>query len=113
MRSTRLYVSLHKRWANQMQLETGRQSLVDSATKRFALYLLYDPIRKARKIVLDTQAQEPGRFLKRRIVAAYVGSFDNIQMKAEKRFTDEQHNIILEITEALFGLEVTEVASIA
>jgi len=34
-------------------------------------------------------------------------------MKAEKRFTDEQHNIIREITEALFGLEVTEVVSIA
>lgn len=108
---TSLYVSLPKAWTRQMQLKQGDEvTLIQQSDGSMSIHPTSMP-EKPRQIVLDIQAQESGRFLKRRIVAAYVDGFDNIQIKAEKRFTDEQHDIIREVTEALFGLEVIEATS--
>ncbi len=108
---TSLYVSLPKDWTRQMQLKRGDEvTLTQQSDGSMSIHPIVVP-EKPRQIVLDVQAQESGRFLKRKVIAAYVDGFDTIQIKAEKRFTDEQHDIIREITEALFGLEVIEVTS--
>jgi phosphate uptake regulator len=108
---TSLYVSLPKDWTRQMQLKQGDEvTLVQQSDGSMSIHPAVTP-EKPRQIVLGVQAQESGRFLKRRIIAAYVDGFDTIQVKAEKRFTDEQHDTIREVSEALFGLEVIEVTS--
>ncbi len=108
---TSLYVSLPKDWTREMQLKQGDEvTLVQQSDGSVSIHPTMVS-EKPRQIVLNVQTEELGRFLKRRIVAAYVDGFDIVQIKAEKRFTDEQHDIIREVTEALFGLEVIEVTS--
>jgi len=108
---TSLYVSLPKNWTRQMQLKQGDEvTLTQQSDGSMSIHPIVVS-EKPRQIVLTIQAQESGRFLKRRIIAAYVDGFNTIQIKAEKRFTDEQHDVIREVTEALFGLEVIEVTS--
>jgi len=108
---TSLYVSLPKDWTRQMQLKQGDQvTLAQQSDGSMAVHPTVVP-EKPRQIALEIKAEESGRFLKRRIVAAYVDGFDVIQIEAEKRFREDQHDIIREVTEALFGLEVIEVTS--
>lgn len=108
---TSLYVSLPKDWTRQMQLKQGDEVTLTQQTDGSMSIHPTIGSEKPRQIVLKIKAEESGRFLKRRIVAAYVDGFDVIQIEAEKRLTDEQHDIIREVTEALFGLEVIEVTS--
>lgn len=108
---TSLYVSLPKDWTRQRQLKQGDQVTLTQQTDGSMSIHPTVGSEKPRQIVLKIKAEESGRFLKRRIVAAYVDGFDIIQIEAEKRFTNEQHDIIREVTEALFGLEVIEVTS--
>lgn len=108
---TSLYVSLPKDWTKQMQLKRGDEvTLTQQLDGSMSIHPTVVP-EKPRQVVLNVQDQASGQFLKRRIIAAYVDGFDSIQIKAEKKFTDEQHDIIREVTEALFGLEVIEVTS--
>ena len=108
---TSLYVSLPKSWTRQMQLKQGDEvTLVQQSDGSMSIHPTI-ATEKPRKIVLNIQVQESGRFLKRKVIAAYVDGFDTIQIKAEERFTEEQHDVIREVTEALFGLEVIEVTS--
>ena len=108
---TSLYVSLPKEWTRQMQLKQGDEvTLTQRSDSSMSIHPTVVP-EKPRQIALKIKAEESGRFLKRRIVAAYVDGFDTIQIEAEKRFTEDQHDIIREVTEALFGLEVIEVTS--
>ena len=108
---TSLYVSLPKEWAREMQLKQGDEvTLTQRSDGSVSIHPAVVP-EEPRQIVLKIKAEESERFLKRRIVAAYVDGFDIIQIEGEKRFTEDQHDIIREVTEALFGLEVTEVTS--
>lgn len=108
---TSLYVSLPKHWTSQMQLKRG-DKVVLTPQPDGSMYI-YPTIRpeKPRQIILDIRDEETTQSIKRRIIAAYMDGFDVIQMKASKRLTDEQHDVIDEITTALFGLEVIEVKS--
>lgn len=108
---TSLYVSLPKNWATSMQLKQGDEVTLTQQSDGSILIHPTVQREKPRQVVLEVQAMESERFLKRRVVAAYLDGFDIIQIQAEKRFTDEQHDIIREITETLFGLEVIEVTS--
>lgn len=63
---------------------------------------------KPRQIDLEIN-EESEQSLRRRITGAYVDGFDIIQLKTKNRFTDEQNNVIREITAELFGLEVVHV----
>jgi phosphate uptake regulator len=108
---TSLYVSLPKEWTRQMQLKQGDEvTLTQRSDSSMSIHPTVVP-EKPRQIVLKIKAEESERFLKRRIVAAYADGFDIIQIEAEKRFTEDQHDTIREVTEALFGLEVIEVTS--
>ena len=108
---TSLYVSLPKEWTRQMQLKQGDEvTLTQRSDSSMSIHPTVVP-EKPRQIVLKIKAEESERFLKRRIVAAYADGFDIIQIEAERRFTEDQHDTIREVTEALFGLEVIEVTS--
>lgn len=106
-----LYVSLPKHWTRQMQLKPGDAvTLIQQSDGSMSIYPRVKG-ESSRQIILDIDAKESRQSLRRRITGAYVGGFDIIQLKAKERLTEEQHNIIREITEALFGLEVIEVTS--
>ena len=105
-----LYISLPKYWTKQMQLKRGdRVTLIPHQDGSISVY----PEAKEegpRQIILDID-EESEQSVRRRITGAYVDGFDVIQLRAENRFTDRQHDIIREITEELFGLEVVDAAS--
>ena len=105
-----LYISLPRDWTKQMQLKRGdRVTLIPQQDGSISVY---PEIKEEgpRQIILDTN-EESEQSLRRRITGAYVDGFDIIQLRAENRFTDKQHDIIREITEELFGLEVVHAAS--
>lgn len=55
--------------------------------------------------------EESEQSLRRRITGAYVDGFDIIQLRTKDRFNDKHHDVIREITEELFGLEVVHSGS--
>jgi phosphate uptake regulator len=104
-----LYVSLPKRWTNKMQLKQGdRVTLVPQLDDSMFIYPKAKQ-EKAREIILEINAKNSRQSIKREITAAYVDGFDMIELKAEERLTAEQQDIIREIVDHLFGLEVIEV----
>jgi len=64
---------------------------------------------RSKEIILQINAKNSRQSLKRGITAAYVDGFDTINLKAEERLVEEQQDIIREIIDHLFGLEVIEV----
>ncbi|MDI6904465.1 MAG: phosphate uptake regulator PhoU [Candidatus Bathyarchaeia archaeon] len=105
-----LYISLPRDWTKHMQLKRGdRVTLIPQQDGSISVY---PEVKEEgpRQIILDTN-EESGQSLRRRITGAYVDGFDIIQLRAEHRFTDKQHDIIRKITEDLFGLEVVDAAS--
>lgn len=63
-----------------------------------------------KQIVLEIN-EESEQSLRRRITGAYVDGFDIIQLRTKDRFNGKHHDIIREITEELFGLEVVHSSS--
>lgn len=106
-----LYVSLPKRWTDKTQLKHGdRVTLIPQPDGSVSVYSTAKQERP-REIMLEVNAKDSMQSLKRRIIAAYVDGFDIIKMKADERITEEQQDIIREVTEDLFGLEVIEVTA--
>jgi len=104
-----LYVSLPKRWTNRMQLKQGdKVTLVPQPDDSMYIYPTAKQERP-REIILKINAKDSRQSLKRGVMAAYVDGFDIINLKAEERLTEEQHDIIREIVDHLFGLELIEV----
>ena len=104
-----LYVSLPKRWTNRMQLKQGHKvTLVPQLDDSMYIYPTAKQ-EKSREIVLEINAKDSRQSLKREIKAAYVDGFDTIKLKAKERLTEEQQDIIREIVDHLFGLELIEV----
>lgn len=105
-----LYVSLPKRWTRKMQLKRGDAvTLIQQSDGSVIIYPEFKEESSMQIILVD--AKESRQSLRRRITGAYVDGFDIIQLKAKEKLTEEQHNIVREITEDLFGLEVIEIAS--
>ena len=105
-----LYISLPRDWTKQMQLKRGdRVTLIPQQDGSISVY---PEVKKEdpKNITLEIN-QESEQSLRRRITGAYVDGFDIIQLRTENRFTDEQHNIIREIAEELFGLEIVNATS--
>jgi len=104
-----LYVSLPKRWTNRTQLKQGdKVTLVPQPDDSIYIYPTAKQ-EKSREIILEINAKNSRQSLKREIIAAYVDGFDIIKLKAEERLTEEQQDIIRDIVDHLFGLEVIEV----
>lgn len=61
--------------------------------------------------ILGVGASESKRSLRRRITRAYVDGVDIIKLKATDQFTDEQHNVIRDSANALFGVEIVELTN--
>lgn len=106
-----LFISLPKAWAKRMQLNQGNTlELVEQSDGTIVLY----PEVKGHSMeqtTLNVDASESIRSLRRKITGVYVDGFDVIELRSEDRFSDEQQDAIREIADALFGLEITEVAS--
>ncbi len=106
---TSLYVSLPKRWTDKLQLKQGDKiTLILQPDGAMSVYPTAQQ-EKPREIILDVKAEDSRQSLKRAITAAYVDGFDIIKMKAKERLLEEQHDIIREVIDGLFGLEVIEV----
>jgi len=104
-----LYVSLPKRWANRMRLKQGdKVTLIPQPDGSMSIYPTAKQER-SKEIILQISAKNSRQSLKRGITAAYVDGFDTINLKAEERLVEEQQDIIREIIDHLFGLEVIEV----
>jgi phosphate uptake regulator len=104
-----LYVSLPKRWINKMQLKQGdKVTLVPQPDASMYIYPTAKQ-EKSREIVLEINAKDSRQPLNRGIIAAYVDGFDIIKLRAEDRLTEEQQEVIREIVDHLFGLELIEV----
>lgn len=104
-----LYVSLPKRWTNRMQLKQGdKVTLIPQPDGSMFIYPTAKQER-SKEIILQINAKNSRQSLKRGITAAYVDGFDTINLKAEERLVEEQQDIIREIIDHLFGLEVIEV----
>jgi phosphate uptake regulator len=104
-----LYVSIPKRWANKMQLKQGdKVTLVPQLDDSMHIY---PATRKEgpREITLEIKAKDSRQSLKRGVRAAYVDGFDIIRLKTEERFTEAQQDIVREIVDNMFGLEIIEV----
>ena len=103
-----LYVSLPKRWTNRMQLKQGdKVTLTPLADDSMSIYPTARKERP-REIVLEINAKDSRQSLKREITSAYVDGFDIIKLKTEERLTEEQQDVIREIVDHLFGLELIE-----
>jgi len=104
-----LYVSLPKRWTNKIQLKQGdKVTLIPQPDDSMYIYPTAKQ-RSPREIILEINAKESRQSLKRGVTAAYVDGFDIIKLKAEERLTNEQQDVIREIVDHLFGLELIEV----
>ncbi len=104
-----LYVSLPKRWTNEMQLKQGdKVTLIPQPDDSMYIYPTAKKERP-REIVLEVNAKDSRQSLKREITAAYVDGFEIIKLKTEERLTEEQQDVIREIVDHLFGLELIEV----
>ena len=104
-----LYVSLPKRWTNSMQLKQGdKVTLTPQPDDSMSIYPTAKKERP-REIILEINANDSRQSLKRGITAAYVDGFDIIKLKAEERLTEEQQDVIREIVDHLFGLELIEI----
>ena len=104
-----LYVSLPKRWTNKMQLKQGdKVTLVPQPDETMYIFPKAKQERP-REIILEINAKDSKQALKREIIAAYVDGFDITKLRTEDRITEEQQDIIREIVDHLFGLELIEV----
>ena len=104
-----LYVSLPKRWTNRMQLKQGdKVTLTPQPDDSMSIYPTAKRERP-REIVLEINDKDSRQSLKREITSAYVDGFDIIKLKTEERLTEEQQDVIREIVDHLFGLELIEV----
>jgi phosphate uptake regulator len=104
-----LYVSLPKRWTNKMQLKQGdKVTLVPQLDDSMYIYPTKKQ-EKPREIVLEINAKDSRQPLNRGIIAAYLDGFDIIRLRAEERLTEEQQEVIREMVDHLFGLELIEV----
>ena len=104
-----LYVSLPKRWANRMQLKQGdKVTLTPQPDDSMSIHPTAKKERP-REIILEINVKDSRQSFKRGITAAYVDGFDIIKLKAKERLTEEQQDIIREIVDHLFGLELIEV----
>jgi len=106
---TTLYVSLPKRWIDEAQLKQGdKVTLIPQPDGSISLYSKAKQ-KRPREIILEVNAKNSRQSLKRGITAAYVDGFEIIKLKAGDRLTEEQQEIIREVIDHLFGLEVIEV----
>ena len=103
-------MSLPKRWTREVGLMQGdRVTLIPQPDGSISVYSTTRQ-KSQREIVLEVRAEDSNQSVKRGIVAAYVDGFDLIKVKTRERLSEEQHDIIREAIENLFGLEVIEVA---
>lgn len=65
---------------------------------------------KPREIFLRIKDKTSIHSIKREIVAAYVDGFDIIKLKGEEMISEEQQDIIRDIVNQLFGLEIIEIS---
>jgi phosphate uptake regulator len=92
-----------------MQLKQGdKVTLIPQPDDSMCIYPTAKQERP-REIVLEINAKDSRQSLKRGVMAAYVDGFDIINLKAGERLTEEQQDIIREIVDHLFGLELVEV----
>ena len=104
-----LYVSLPKPWTNKMQLKQGdKVTLVPQLDDSMHIYPATKKER-LREIILEINAKNSRQSLKRGVTAAYVDGFDIFKLKTEERLTEAQQDIIREIVDNMFGLEIIEV----
>lgn len=104
-----LYVSLPKHWTNRMQLKKGDKVTLGPQLDDSMYIYPTAKQEKSREIVLEINAKDSRQSLNRGIVAAYVDGFNTIKLRAEERLTEEQQEVIREIVDHLFGLELIEV----
>lgn len=105
-----LYVSLPKDWAERMQLRRG--DIITLITQQDGSISVYPEGKEEEPKQIDLEINdESEQSLTRRITGAYVDGFDIIQLKTKDRFTEKHHDIIRNITEELFGLEVVHSGS--
>ena len=100
-----LFISLPKHWVNQMQLEKGDRITLLLQQNGLLSICPEEKEEKPRQIDLEIN-NESAKSLRRRITGAYVDGFDVIQLRTKNRFSNEQYDIIREIVEELFGLEI-------
>jgi len=106
-----LFVSLPKNWVERVELNQGDiATLVEQPDGSVAVY---PEIKKEtlKQTSLDVGINESKRSLRRRIVGSYVDGFDLIKLRAVDKLTNKQEDMIREISEGLFGLEIIEVTS--
>jgi len=91
-----------------MQLKRG--DLITLISQQNGSISVYPEEREEKPRQIDLEFNEESeQSLRRRITGAFVDGFDIIQVRTKKRFTDEQHDTVREITAELFGLEVVNV----
>lgn len=104
-----LYVSLPKRWTSSMGLMQGdKVTLIPQPDGSISVYSTARQ-QSPREIVLEIRADDSNQSIRRGIMAAYVDGFDLIKLKTKERLSEEQHDIIRDAIEDLFGLEVIDV----
>ncbi len=108
-----LYVSLPKQWISSMQLKQGDRVTLVSRSDGLITVFPTNKEEKPREITLVVNTEDSTQSLKREITAAYVDGFDAIKLKAERNITEEQQDVIREIVDDLFGLEIVEVTGSA
>ncbi len=103
-----LYISIPKSWTNQLHLKHGEKVTLVIKDGSISIYPKTEDTR-SREITLSLNSKNSAQSIKRGIIAAYLDGFDTIELKTETTFTEDQQNIIREIINNLFGLEVIEV----
>ena len=106
-----IFVSLPKTWVERMQLSKGDSVMLLEQPDYSVVIHPQVKNERLKQIVLNVDAEEQTRSLRRKITGAYVDGFDVIKLEATDRFTDEQEDATREITEDLFGLEIVELSA--
>jgi AbrB family looped-hinge helix DNA binding protein len=103
-----LYISIPKSWTDKLRLKHGEKvTLVSQQDGSISIFPKSE--FQPRQIPLSISSKSSRQSLKRGIIAAYLDGFDTIAIKTETTFTEDQHNVIRETINSLFGLEVIEV----
>lgn len=107
-----LVVSVPKEWADKYALDSeSRLVLIPQSDGSIALYPETVPREKQRTITLKTKPDDPPGLLERRMVAAYLTDFDEIQIQSEGVISSELRNRLRKSLRLLTGYQIMESSS--
>ncbi len=107
-----LVVSVPKEWADKYALDSeSRLVLIPQSDGSIALYPETVPREKQRTITLKTKPDDPPGLLERRMVAAYLTDFDEIQIQSEGVISSELRNRLRKALRLLTGYQIMESSS--